>query len=217
MNVDEIVSLLKEQANNDNLAGMKRFGITVDKALGITMPKLRLLAKKIRKDQELALKLWKTQIHEAQILASLIADPKLVTPQMMDSWVSDFDSWDVCDQACGNLFDRTPFVIDKANEYSLSKQEFVKRAGFVLMAEYAVHNKKAPNEDFINFMPIIEREACDDRNFVKKEVNWSLRQIGKRNAVLKAIAIQTAERIGLQESKAAKWVAADALRELRKR
>jgi len=217
MNVDEVISFLKDEASADYLAGMTRFGIANEKALGIAVPKLRAIAKTIKKDHTLALQLWDTGIHEARILASLIADPKQVTPQMMDSWVHDFTSWDVCDQACGNLFDRTPFVIYKAIEYSLSEQEFVKRASFVLMAEYSVHNKKAPNEEFINFMPIIEREAWDDRNFVKKAVNWSLRQIGKRNALLKDIAIQTAERIALQESKAAKWVAADALRELRKR
>src|ERR1700761_42765 len=217
MNVDEVIALLKEQAEEKYLAGMMRFGIANEKALGIAVPKLRTLAKTIKKDHQLALQLWDTEIHEARILASLVADPQLVTPQMMDSWVNDFASWDVCDKACGNMFDRTPFVIEKANEYSLSEREFVKRAGFVLMAEYAMHNKKAPDEEFINFMPIIEREARDDRNFVKKAVNWSLRQIGKRNALLKDIAIQTAERIALQESKSAKWIAADALRELRKR
>ena len=217
MNVDEIIALLKEQASVNYLSGMARFGIANDKALGVAVPKIRALSKVIKKDHQLALQLWNTGIHEALILASLIADPKQVTPQMMDSWVHDFTSWDVCDQACGNLFDRTPFIIDKANEYSLSEQEFVKRAGFVLMAEYSMHNKKAPDEEFIAFMPVIEREAWDDRNFVKKAINWSLRQIGKRNALLKDIAIQTAERIALQETKAAKWIAADALRELKKK
>jgi len=217
MNVDEIIALLKEQASVNYLSGMARFGIANDKALGVAVPKIRALSKVIKKDHQLALQLWNTGIHEALILASLIADPKQVTPQMMDSWVHDFTSWDVCDQACGNLFDRTPFIIDKAKEYSLSEQEFVKRAGFVLMAEYSMHNKKAPDEEFIAFMPVIEREAWDDRNFVKKAINWSLRQIGKRNALLKDIAIQTAERIALQETKAAKWIAADALRELKKK
>ena len=217
MNVDEVISLLKQQSDAKYHAGMARFGIKNEKALGIAVPKLRVLAKTIKKDHQLALQLWETGIHEARILASLVADPKLVTPQLMDSWVNDFTSWDVCDQACGNLFDRTPYIIEKANEYSLSEREFVKRAGFVLMAEYSMHNKKAPDEEFINFMPVIEREVRDDRNFVKKAVNWSLRQIGKRNALLKDIAIQTAERIALQDSKAAKWIAADALRELRKR
>lgn len=212
--LNEVISSLKEKADARYHAGMQRFGIANEKALGVKIPEVRKLARLIKKDHILAQALWDTDIHEARILASMIDDPKQVTPQQIDSWTRDFTTWDVCDQVCGNLFDRTPYVIDKAVEFSTREEEFVKRAGFVLMAEYAVHDKKAANDVFINFLPIIEREAWDERNFVKKAVNWALRQIGKRNSTLRPLAIQCAERILLQNSKAAKWIASDALKEL---
>jgi 3-methyladenine DNA glycosylase AlkD len=212
--VDQIVDILKEKSRPDNLPGMKRFGIDTSKALGIPIPELRKLAKVIKKDHALALALWETSFHEARILASMIDDPALVTREQFDSWVQDFYSWDLCDQVCGNLFDRTPFAIEKAIAYSEREEEFVKRAGFVLMAEYAVHHKKAEDEIFLIFLQIIEREACDGRNFVKKAVNWALRQIGKRNAILRTYAIESANRILSKECKAAKWIASDALNEL---
>jgi 3-methyladenine DNA glycosylase AlkD len=214
MTVDDVISQLKQKSNPVYLAGMKRFGIEGKYALGIPLPELRKLAKTIKKDHNLALALWASGFHEARILASLVDDPKQVTADQIDAWVKDFNSWDLCDQVCGNLFDRTPFAIEKAIEFSSRSEEFVKRAGFVLMAEYAVHNKTDDDLVFIKLMPIIEREAWDNRNFVKKAVNWALRQIGKRNAVLGQIAIETAERILNQDSKPAKWIAKDALREL---
>ncbi|MEO6849663.1 MAG: DNA alkylation repair protein [Mucilaginibacter sp.] len=214
MNLNEVIQLLKQSVDPVHLQGMKRFGIDNSKALGVSMPKLRKLAKEIKKDHDLALALWDTGIHECRILASMIDDPKLVTPQQMDSWVADFNSWDVCDQVCGNLFDRTHFVIEKAVEYSAAEKEYIKRAGFVLMAEYAVHNKIADNDIFISFLPIIEREAWDDRNFVKKAVNWALRQIGKRNYSLLGLAIETAKPIESQGSSSARWIAGNALKEL---
>lgn len=217
MNTGDVIDHLKQQSNALHLEGMKRFGIDNTKALGVSMPKVRALAKEIKKDQSLSLALWETGIHECRILASMIGDPKLVTPEQMDKWVADFASWDVCDQVCGNLFDRTPFAIEKAMEYSAHQEEFIKRAGFVLMAEFAVHNKKADNAEFVPLFPVMEREAWDNRNFVKKAINWALRQIGKRNKTLHQIAIATAERIAIQDSKAARWIAADALRELEKR
>jgi len=217
MNIEDIIERLKQASNALHLEGMKRYGIDNSKALGVSMPKVRALAKEIKKDQALSLELWETDIHECQILASMIGNPKLVTPQQMDKWVADFHSWDVCDQVCGNLFDRTDFALDKAIEYSSHKGEYIKRAGFVLMAEFAVNNKKAEDEEFMPFFPIIEREAWDDRNFVKKAVNWALRQIGKRNAALRQVAIAVAKRIAQQETKAAKWIAKDALAELEKR
>ncbi|WP_214072439.1 DNA alkylation repair protein [Mucilaginibacter sp. dw_454] len=216
MKVQEVITLLKDKADAKHHAGMLRFGVSNEKALGVKIPEVRKIAKLIKKDHELAQALWDTDIHEARILASMIDDPALVTPQQIDSWTKDFATWDVCDQVCGNLFDRTSYVVDKAIEFSAHKEEFIKRAGFVLMAEYAVHGKKAADDVFISFFPIIEREAWDDRNFVKKAVNWALRQIGKRNDALKPLAIQCAERILLQNNKAAKWIAGDALRELRK-
>ncbi len=217
MHINEIVSLLKQKSNPVYLAGMKRFGIDDVNALGIPIPELRKLSKAIKRDHGLAIKLWKTGIHEARILASMVDDPTSITSEQIDLWVKDFNSWDLCDQVCGNLFDRTPFTIEKAQAFSSSKEEFVKRAGFVLMAEYAVHNKTAKDGVFIALLPIIEREAWDDRNFVKKAVNWALRQIGKRNNNLKAAAIECANRILMQNSKAAKWIASNALNELTKK
>jgi len=214
MQLAETIDLLNELASPQYLAGMERFGIDNSKALGVRLPDIRKLAKLIKKDHDLAAGLWASNMHEARLLATMIADPAQVTPQQMDSWVHDLTSWDICDQACGNLFDKTPYVLEKALEYSASEKEFVKRAGFTLMAEYAVHHKKAADDVFLRLLPIIEREAWDDRNFVKKAVNWALRQIGKRNTLLKQAAIQTAERILAQDTKAARWIAKDALREL---
>ena len=215
MDLEEVIILLKQKSNAGYLAGMKRFGIEDTNALGIPSPELRKLAKVIKKNHTLALALWETGIHEARILASMVDDPALVTAGQIDSWAKDFNSWDVCDHACGNLFDRTPFAIEKAFEFSAREEEFVKRTGFVLMAEYAVHHKTAGNEVFLAFLPIIEREAWDGRNFVKKAVNWALRQIGKRNDQLTQAATACANQILLQDTKAAKWIASNALREFK--
>ncbi|HEY9194920.1 MAG TPA: DNA alkylation repair protein [Mucilaginibacter sp.] len=216
MPASDIIDLLQKEADAAYLAGMKRFGIENTRALGVKLPYLRKLAGMIKKDHLFAQQLWDTGIHEARILASMIDDPALVTEQQIDSWTADFYSWDICDQVCGNLFDRTPFAVSKAFEFSGREEEFVKRAGFVLMAEYAIHNKKAPNETFMGFFPLMEREAWDNRNFVKKAVNWALRQIGKRNPELRADAVAVAQRILLQDHKAAKWIATNALAELLK-
>jgi 3-methyladenine DNA glycosylase AlkD len=214
MAVQEIIELLKQKAEPAYLAGMLRYGIDTTHAIGVRLPELRKLAKIIGKDHTLALELWDTRFHEARMLASMIDDPAQVTTQQINSWVKDFNSWDLCDQVCGNLFDRTPFAITKAIEFSAREEEFIKRAGFVLMAEYAVHQKTAPDDIFIKLFPIMEREAWDNRNFVKKAVNWALRQTGKRNPVLKMLAIQTAQNISKQHHKSAKWIAANALAEL---
>jgi 3-methyladenine DNA glycosylase AlkD len=215
MNIDDVINLLKQKSNPAHLTGMKRFGIETDRALGIPIPELRKLSKAIKQDHALALQLWKTGLHEARILASMIDDPTLITKGQIDDWANDFNSWDICDQVCGNLFDRTPFAIEKAIEFSGREEEFIKRAGFVLMAEYAVHNKTAKDDVFAGLLPIIEREAWDGRNFVKKAVNWALRQIGKRNEKLKIAAIETAERILCQNTKSAKWIALNAITELK--
>ena len=217
MNIDDLLILLKQQSDSKYLEGMKRFGVDNSKAIGVSLPRLRKLAKSFKKDHQLALSLWATGIHECRIMASLVDDPAQVTPQQMDKWVHDFNTWDICDQACGNLFDRTPFALEKAVLYTKSEKEFVKRAGFVLMAEYAVHNKKAADKVFLALFPYIEAEAWNGRNFVKKAVNWALRQIGKRNANLNTVAIACAEGIQQQDTKAAKWIASNALAELRKR
>jgi len=214
MTVDETISLLQQKSNAKHHAGMKRFGIDNQSALGIPLPELRKMAKEIKTNHDLALALWKINIHEAKLLASMIADPKQFTEEQADEWVHDFYSWDICDQVCGNLLDRTTFALNKVIEYTNSAEEFVKRAGFVLMAEFAIHNKKAPDDAFLPFFPIMEREAWDNRNFVKKAINWALRQIGKRNNTLRVHAIATAQRILLQNTKSARWIATDALNEL---
>ncbi len=214
MTLEDILNILKSQASPDNVAGMARFGINPDKTLGVSIPALRKLAKQIGRDHRIAQELWDSGIHEARILAGFVDDPKLVTEAQLEAWVAGFDSWDVCDQVCAGLFDATPFAWNKAVEWTARPEEFVKRAGFVLMAALAVHDKKAADDRFIAFLPLIARESNDARNFVRKAVNWALRGIGKRNRALNQVAIQTARDIQMLDSKTARWIAADALREL---
>jgi len=211
---ESILTRLRSQANPSNIAGMARYGISTNNTLGVSMPVLRALAKEVGRDHELALSLWSSGIHEARILAGLIDDPRLVTETQMEQWVADFDSWDVCDQVCSNLFDAAPFAYKKAVAWAGRKEEFVKRAGFVLMAALSVHDKKAGDERFEPFFALIVRESTDGRNFIKKAVNWALRQIGKRNALLNARAIAVAGEVQMVDAPSARWIAADALREL---
>ena len=213
--IDAILSRIKSLAKPGNREGMARFGIRVDNAFGVSIYELRKLAKELGTDHELALGLWETGNHEARILAGMIDNPALVTETQMESWVRDFNSWDMCDQVCSNLFDRTKYANKKTIEWTKREEEFVKRGGFVLMAALSVHDKNAPDSKFEKFFPIIERNATDERNFVKKAVNWALRQIGKRNAHLNKKAVDVAERIEKSESKTARWIAKDALKELR--
>jgi 3-methyladenine DNA glycosylase AlkD len=217
MQAKEILRRLKAQSNPRNVAGMARFGIRPHHAYGISMPTLRRIARQAGKDHRLAQKLWQSGIHEARILAALIDVPEQVTEAQMERWVKDFDSWDVCDQVCSNLFDKTLFAYRKAVAWSRREEEFVKRAGFALMAALAWHDKSASDTALRKFLPAIKRGATDERNFVKKAVNWALRQIGKRNAALHRAAIAAAREIQQIDSPAARWVAADALRELRMR
>jgi 3-methyladenine DNA glycosylase AlkD len=214
METEEILAHLNSLANPANVQGMARYGISTQGTLGISIYTLRPLAKEIGKNHSLALELWESGIHEARLLAGFIDDPQQVSPKQMERWVSDFDSWDICDQVCSNLFDRTPHAYIKAFEWSGREEEFVKRAGFVLMAALSVHDKHASDQRFVDFLPVITREARDERNFVKKAINWALRQIGKRNQALNQIAIQTAQEISQLDSPAARWIAKDALREL---
>ena len=193
---------------------MKRFGINTDNALGVSLPIVRDIAKKIGKNHKLAQQLWNSGIHEARILAGIIDEPDKVTGKQMENWVKDFNSWDVCDQVCGNLFDKTKFAYKKAFEWSERKQEFVKRTGFVLMATLSVHDKESLDKKFEQFFPIIKKHSTDERNFVKKAVNWALRQIGKRNLKLNKKAIKIAKEIQKIDNKAARWIANDAIREL---
>lgn len=202
-------------ADPSALEGMARFGITTNRALGgISLPTLRVMARKIGRDHALAGELWDSGIHEARILAAMIDDPAEVTEEQMEVWAADFDSWDIVDGTCGSLFDKTSFGYDKAIEWSERDEEFVKRAGFVLMAELAAHDKTASDQALRQFFPLIEREAGDTRNFVRKAVNWALRQIGKRNLSLNRQAIAVARRLHQNGPRPARWVASDALREL---
>jgi 3-methyladenine DNA glycosylase AlkD len=214
MRCGEVLETLKKLEDPKNVAGMARFGIKPAVALGVSKPALRMLAKNLGRHHDLAQELWASGVHEAMVLASMIDDPAEVTADQMDAWANSFDNWDICDQCCLNLFRNTAFAYEKTEDWTAIDREFVKRAGFVLMASLAVHDKKASDGKFKRFLSIIEREASDDRNYVRKAVNWALRQIGKRNADLRQEVIEVA--LGLQqvESKSARWIGSDALREL---
>ena len=210
----EILKKLKSLSNPRAVAGMVRFGINPNHAFGVSIPNLRKIAREIGANHLLARKLWRSGNHEARILAGMVDNPEMVDEPQMENWVKDFDSWDVCDQCCSNLFDKTRFAYQKAKEWSSRSEEFVKRAGFVLMAALAVHDKKADEKEFEKFLSIIRKGSSDNRNFVRKAVNWALRQIGKRSLHLNRKAIEAAERIHETDSKSARWIASDALREL---
>lgn len=215
MRFEEIVKELESLSNPEDVEGMARFGINPKKTFAVRIPELRKIAKKAGKDHELASELWEAGFRETRILACMIEDPKLVTAEQMDRWVFEFDYWEICDQCCMKLFFKTPFAYQKIYEWSKHEEEFTKRAAFTLIAVLAVHDKKAPDDEFEQFLPLIYREATDNRNYVKKAVNWALRQIGKRNINLNKKAIEIAERILDITDKSAKWIASDALRELK--
>jgi 3-methyladenine DNA glycosylase AlkD len=192
----EVLERLKSLTNPDNIAGMARYGINTQNAYGISIYALRDIAREIGRDHALADELWASGIHEARILASYIADPLQMSEAQMERWAADFDSWDVCDQVCG-LFEETPYAYQKTVEWSKREEEFVKRAAFAIMAGLVVHDKQASDERFEAFLPIIIAQAEDSRNYVKKAVNWALRNIQQI------------------DSRAARWIASDALRELK--
>ncbi|MCK5055284.1 MAG: DNA alkylation repair protein [Candidatus Aminicenantes bacterium] len=213
--VNEIIDKLKEKARPEQLAGMKRFGMATEQRLGVRIPDLRKMAKEIGKNHELALELWQTPIDEARILAGMIAEPQKLTGRQMENWVKDFNSWDVCDQVCMNLFDKTPLpLFEKIHDWSQRHEEYVKRAGFALIASLARHDKKMADEKFVALFSLIKNGAADERNFVKKAVNWALRNIGKRNPQLNRLALEVAYEMRQSDSKSARWIAADAVREL---
>jgi 3-methyladenine DNA glycosylase AlkD len=220
--VEEVLALMREHANPDNVAGMARYGISSQGTLGVSMPVLRGIARDTRAARradpkaahDLARDLWASGVHEARILASLLDVPALVTRDQADAWATDLDSWDVCDGLCNNLLDKTPFAYELAEAWTRAESQYVKRAGFVLMCTRALHDKVAPDERFLSLLGIVEREATDERPMVKKAVNWALRQIGKRDRNLLAAAVEVGRRLRESESKAARWVASDALREL---
>ncbi|HEX4135648.1 MAG TPA: DNA alkylation repair protein [Bryobacteraceae bacterium] len=211
----DVLREMRALANPAALAGMARFGIDTSSALGLSVPTIRTIALRLGKDQTLAEELWDSGVHEARKLASLLADPKLMKRSTMDRWVRDFQSWDVCDSCCCDLFDRTPFVWQKIPKWAASKSEYVRRAAFSTLACAAVHDKAAPDRYFLDGLALVEEYAFDDRNFVRKSVNWALRNIGKRNARLLPAAVACAKRVQAQGSRSARWIAADALREFR--
>ena len=210
----QIIQTLKLNGNHDNVKGMIRFGINSKNMLGVSMPTLRKIGKEIGKNHNLAIELWNTNIHEARIVATLVAEPEKLTKKIANSWVKQFDSWAICDQCCLNLLSKTKYAFKIAIKYSENKYEYVKRTGFALMAVLAVHAKELENNDFDIFFNCIYKESTDERNFVKKAVNWALRQIGKRNKILKNKSLNMANKILKINSKSAKWIAKDAIREL---
>jgi 3-methyladenine DNA glycosylase AlkD len=212
--VAAILAELKSLGSEENRAGQARFGINTKHAYGVSITSLRPIARRLKRDHDLAAALWATSVHEARILAAYVDEPKLVTSSQMDSWVADFDSWDLCDQVCSNLFVRTPYVEKKIAKWAKDRREFVRRAAFALLAAHTVHGKSVPDSDFLQYLPLIEKYATDPRNFVKKAVNWALRQIGKHSLALYAPALALAEKLAASEDKTARWIGKDAAREL---
>jgi 3-methyladenine DNA glycosylase AlkD len=213
-NVERVVAELRRLGTKHNVEGMARYGIRAKKVFGVSKPKLDALAKKIGKNHALGLELWSTGIQDAKILAGLISEPEKVTGAQMELWVRDFDNWDSCDGTCCHLFVFADGAWEKAFAWTKRKEEFQKRGGFALAAYLAYRDKTAADSKYLKFLKVIEREAVDERNFVRKAVNWALRNIGKRNVRLNRAAIATAKRLGGKESRSARWIAADALREL---
>ncbi|MCX6665573.1 MAG: DNA alkylation repair protein [Euryarchaeota archaeon] len=214
MQYDDVIAYLKTHANPDNVKGMARFGINPENNLGLSVNTLRSFAKNIGKNHALALELWDSGIHDARLLAVLIENPIKVTSKQMNAWAKNFNSWDICDQACTSLFDQTTFAWKKVFEWARRDEEFVRRAAFSLIAGLAVHDKTASDTEFENVFPLITKHAVDERNYVKKAVNWALRNIGKRNIYLNKKTIRLSEEILKISSKSARWIAHDALREL---
>ena len=214
MTYEEVINKLRAAADPTFREGMTRFGIAIDRALGVHVPALRRIAKEAGCDHALAMQLFGSGIHEAQILASMVADRRQFRPEDMDAWVADFDSWDVCDQCCMNLFRHVPYAYEKVREYAAAEREFTRRAGFALLATLAVGDKEAKTAVFFDFFPLMEEYSHDVRPSIKKAVNWALRQIGKRNETLRLSALEIAHRIASSPVSAERWTGKDAMREL---
>jgi 3-methyladenine DNA glycosylase AlkD len=214
MTVPEILAWLKRRGSKRNRDGMARYAIVAPKVFGVSVADLRVLGKRIGHDHALADPLWKTGWYEARMLVGFVADPARVTPAQMDRWARDFDNWAICDHLCFHLFDRTPHAWTKIAKWSRSREEFVKRAAFALLASVALHDKKGPDAPFLKALPLIERAATDERNFVKKGVSWALRGVGRRSLVLHTPSVALARRLAESGDRAARWVGKDALREL---
>lgn len=211
---EAIVAELRSLGSAENRAGMARFGINTERAFGVSMTAMKPLARRFRRRHDLAAAIWDSGWHEARILAALIDDPGEVTRRQMDAWAADFNSWDLCDQACMKLFAKTPFVAVKVGKWSRDKREFVRRAAFATIAGYAVGATKAQDREFLPFLELIEQCATDERNYVRKAVNWALRQIGKRSMAVHAPALALAMRLAASDDRAARWIGTDAVREL---
>lgn len=210
----QVLARLKSMGDAEDLKGMARFGMSVEKRFGVSVPEMRKMAKEIGRNHALALKLWKTGIADARILASMIADPEAMRARDLKDWVFAFDSWDVCDQVCMNLLEKVPLARRKIPEWAAREEEFVRRSAFALIACLAWHDKQASDAEFRRYLPLIRRGAEDERNFVKKAVSWALRNIGKRNAALHKAAMQTAKDLQRMDSRVARWIAADTIRDL---
>ena len=214
MDKDEVLKWLERRGTRRTVEGLPRYGIEAARAFGVTMGTLLALRKRLGKDQALSVALWESGWYEARLLAALVGDPQRVTRRQMNAWAASFENWGDCDTVCFHLFDRTPFAWEKARHWSASPREFVKRGAFALMACLALHDKAAPDKNFLGLLPLIEKGAHDERNFVKKGVSWALRAIGRRNLVLNAAALAAARRLAQSEKAARRWVGKDALREL---
>lgn len=212
--LEEVLAKLNAQARPENVSGMACYGMAAEGRLGVSIPALRQMAKQIGKDHGLALELWQTGIPEARILASMVAQAPQLTEAQMEQWAADFNSWDVCDQVCLNLFAKSPFAWKKISEWASREEEYVRRAAFALVACLAWNDKEAEDEQFTTLFPLVKQAATDERNYVKKAVSWALRNIGKRNARLNRAALELAEEVGQMDSRAARWVARDVTREL---
>jgi len=206
----KLLDTLRKLSTQRDRENFKRFAITAPKNFGVSMANMKPLAKQIGRSHDLAAALWKTGWYEARMLATLIDEPARVTPAQMDRWCRDFDNWAICDTACIHLFDRTPHAFAKIRQWSREKGEFQKRAAFALLASAALHDKKAEPDLFAHCLPLIEKASDDDRNFVKKGVNWALRAVGRR-AALRSAAIALAERLAESSIRSARWIGKDAL------
>ena len=212
--IDAVLAELRSLGSEENRAGMARYGINTVRAFGVSMAAVRPLARRHKGDHALAAALWQSGFHEARILAALIDDPKEVTPKQMDAWAADFDSWDLCDQASMKLFARTPHVAGQVEKWAADEREFVRRAAFATIAGHALSASKAPDDTFVPFLDLVERHATDPRNYVRKAVNWALRQIGKRSLALHRPALALAEKLAASDDKTARWIGRDAVKEL---
>jgi len=214
VSVEEVIRRLEAKAGPDQLEGMARFGMVTERRLGVSIPNMRQMSKELGKDHKLAIQLWETGIPEARILASMVDEPDKLSEAQMEDWVKSINSWDVCDQMCQNLFEKSPLAWKKVMDWSKREEEFTKRAAYALLACLAWHDKDAKDVEFIKLLPVVKRGATDKRNFVKKAVSWALRNIGKRNLNLNKAAMRTAKEMLQIDSSTARWVASDAMKQL---